>query len=226
MAAAPVIGIYKITSPSGKIYIGQSVNIQMRKDKYRLFHCKGQVRLYASFIKYGFENHVFEVVEECGVDRLSILERHYQDIYDSVGENGLNCKATRAPGRVGYHSESTKNNIRLGKLGKKISESHRQSLIRCKASVSEETKEKIRRFNTGRIISDATKQKHRIRLLGNKLTAGVVPVNAIKVVDTATGRVYASIRVAASHIGMKRRTLQAKLTGQNHNNTSLKYQSL
>ena len=44
-----MVGIYKITSPSGKIYIGQSNNlIQRQKDYIKTIHCKGQVRLYNS----------------------------------------------------------------------------------------------------------------------------------------------------------------------------------
>lgn len=33
------IGIYKITSPSNKIYIGQSTNITRRWDEYRKLQC-------------------------------------------------------------------------------------------------------------------------------------------------------------------------------------------
>ena len=36
-----MIGIYKITNPSGKIYIGQSINIENRKKIYSKSICKG-----------------------------------------------------------------------------------------------------------------------------------------------------------------------------------------
>jgi len=45
-----MVGIYKITSPSGKIYIGQSINIE-KTWKYRyknLNACKRQTILYNS----------------------------------------------------------------------------------------------------------------------------------------------------------------------------------
>ena len=56
-----MIGIYKITSPSGKVYVGQSVNIERRLKEYKILKCKKQVKLYNSFIKYGFENHKIEI---------------------------------------------------------------------------------------------------------------------------------------------------------------------
>ena len=44
------IGIYKITSPSNKVYVGQSININARFKSYlRLSSNKKQSRLYNSF---------------------------------------------------------------------------------------------------------------------------------------------------------------------------------
>ena len=41
-----MVGIYKITNPSGKIYIGQSVNIDNRISSYKNLKCKNQTKLY------------------------------------------------------------------------------------------------------------------------------------------------------------------------------------
>ena len=42
-------GIYKITSPTGRVYIGQSTAIEKRFNDYaRYTSCHRQVRLYAS----------------------------------------------------------------------------------------------------------------------------------------------------------------------------------
>lgn len=59
-------GIYKITSPSGKIYIGQSWDIQRRWK----FHKRGKEKTYLqnSFNKYGYENHKFEIIYEMPFD--------------------------------------------------------------------------------------------------------------------------------------------------------------
>ncbi len=44
-----------------------------------------------SFIKYGFDNHKFEVLELCEKERLNELERFWQDKFNVIGDNGLNC---------------------------------------------------------------------------------------------------------------------------------------
>jgi predicted GIY-YIG superfamily endonuclease len=60
-----MVGIYKITSPTGRIYIGQSTNIERRKVEYSGKNkCKKQAALYFSLVKYSFSEHIFEVVEE------------------------------------------------------------------------------------------------------------------------------------------------------------------
>ena len=119
-----MIGIYKITSPSGKIYIGQSVCIERRLLSYQRHNCKGQIALYASFIKYGFSKHLFEVIEECEESNLNERERYWQDYYN-VLQLGLNCRLTSAEGRSGKLSEGTK---------KKMSESNKKALLGCKRS--------------------------------------------------------------------------------------------
>ena len=56
--------IYKITNPKGKVYVGQTTNYRKRLNHYRILHCKRQQKLYNSLHKYGFNNHVFEIIEE------------------------------------------------------------------------------------------------------------------------------------------------------------------
>jgi len=103
-----MIGIYKIESPSGRIYIGQSINIERRKDSYsKLQDCKKQTRLYNSLKKYGFDHHTFEVVEQCLIEQLNERERYWQDYYNVLLE-GLNCKLTKTSDRSGYFSEESK----------------------------------------------------------------------------------------------------------------------
>ena len=78
-----MIGIYKITSPTGKVYIGQSININKRFYQYKKLHCKGQVILYNSFMKHGVENHIFEVIKECEVLELNNEERDYNIVFNN-----------------------------------------------------------------------------------------------------------------------------------------------
>ena len=90
-----MIGIYKITSPTNKIYIGQSIDIDKRKEYYTKRRCQGQRRLFYSIQKHGWESHIFEVIEECEIENLNNRERYWQDFYNVLSENGLNCKLTQ-----------------------------------------------------------------------------------------------------------------------------------
>jgi hypothetical protein len=83
-----MVGIYKITNPKGKIYIGQSVNIPTRKNKYTLNHTKGQPRISRSITKYGWENHIFEIIEECSLEQLNEKETYWKQYYlNQLGGN-------------------------------------------------------------------------------------------------------------------------------------------
>lgn len=87
-----MIGIYKITNPKGKVYIGQSVEIEERwkYHKYTIDREQINTPLVNSLRKYGADRHTFEVVEECKRDQLNIRERHWQEYYNVLSE-GLNA---------------------------------------------------------------------------------------------------------------------------------------
>ena len=68
-------GIYTITSPSGRVYVGQSIDIERRFSEYRRSgSVRKQTRLAASFAKYGADTHVFCILQECAEDALSDME--------------------------------------------------------------------------------------------------------------------------------------------------------
>ena len=107
-----MIGIYKITSPTGKVYIGQSTDIGKRLGAYKRLECKSQTRLYNSIVKYDFYHHIFEVIEECAIEQLNIRERYWQDVYDVLSKKGLNCRLTGTDDRSGKVSaDSNKKRI-------------------------------------------------------------------------------------------------------------------
>lgn len=113
-------GIYKIVNPTGKIYVGQSIDIEHRWRQYRhsLSHTKGQPALYRSFLKYGTESHIFEIVETCEVPLLNERERHWQDHYDVLNSEGLNCV---------LQSTTEKRRVLSEEMKRKMSESSRRA---------------------------------------------------------------------------------------------------
>jgi len=106
-------GIYKITSPSHRIYIGESVDIEKRWKQYENFSGNSSSigpKLLNSFKKYGFNNHKFEVIEECNLENLDGMEvfwkKHYFNLFDSNWKHFLFCELYDRGG--GPRSEETK----------------------------------------------------------------------------------------------------------------------
>ena len=106
-----IIGIYKIISPSRKVYIGQSMDINKRWNIHKnLYDLKDYTKLKRSLKKHGVENHMFEIIEECSLDQLNEREIYWGLHNDVLGENGLNLKLGNANGKM---NEETK--IKIGK---------------------------------------------------------------------------------------------------------------
>lgn len=118
-----MIGIYKITSPSGKVYIGQTWDIERRFDQYYKTLGIKQRKVYNSINKYGVENHIFQVICELPNDiSQEVLDRYeltYWEFYKDCSVELLNI---RIPGKGGKHSEETKKLMSQWQIGKVISE--------------------------------------------------------------------------------------------------------
>lgn len=113
-------GIYKITSPSGRIYIGQSTNIKTRFYNYRKsISCQKQRALYSSFMKYGIHAHRFEVIHELPMDVIAeTLTGYEQFCIDQYREAGCEMMNLKEAGPHGGHCEETRRKISIGHKGK------------------------------------------------------------------------------------------------------------
>lgn len=108
-----ICGIYRVVSPSGKIYVGQSKNIYKRWEDYRKHSCKNQSRLYNSLKKYEHSKHLFEIVEQCRIEDLNNRERYWQNYYRVTDRSaGMNCLLTASNSETFIMSDSTKDKIR------------------------------------------------------------------------------------------------------------------
>lgn len=146
-----MIGIYKIISPTGKIYIGQSIDLVKRRKGYGKHRCKTQPKLLNSLKKYGFEAHTFQVIFEGETESLlNEKERYYQDLFDVTGKNGLNCLLTATETKSGQVSEETKRKLREARKGRKPSLGHKHS---------DSTKRRISDSHKGKKFSDEHKMK-------------------------------------------------------------------
>lgn len=154
-----ITGIYKITSPSGKVYIGQSKDCKLRERFYRTLQCNKQWKIHYSILKYGWEAHQFEVIHQCSIEELNDLEVYYIELYQCFNtEHGLNLQSG---GNRPFHGEETLNKMRLAQLGKyKGRISNRKGV-----KLSDETKLKISNSKKGKPLS----LDHKIKIsIGNK----------------------------------------------------------
>lgn len=112
-----MIGIYMITNKiTNKKYIGQSINIQRRKSEH--FYKKCNMVISKSIFKYGKENFIFEVLEECEESQLDELEIKYISQYKSNNrEFGYNID--NGGNGSGKMSEETKQKLREANTGEK-----------------------------------------------------------------------------------------------------------
>jgi len=206
-----ICGIYKITSPSGRVYIGQAVNIKKRLARYKALDCQEQTKLHRSFVKYGFDAHIFEVIEECVFDDLNCRERHWQDYYD-VLNGGLNLTL-----------------IDCGEVKKEVSDETREKLrqLGYKRVQTDETKEKCRLTSLGRFQSEESREKNRQKHLGKKLSPESIAKRSLKqsklLLNTQTGIFYLGFKEAADSIPMNVKTLRHKLAGFSKNDTPFIY---
>lgn len=153
-----MVGIYKITNPKGRVYIGQSIDLEKRYQHYKSGTVESQIRIYQSIKKYGWQNHNWEIICECEESVLNQLERKYQEEYKSV-EHGLNCRYTETKDKSGKLSEETKQRMRKPKSPRSEEHCKKLSEIAKNRKPSEETKRKTSESLRGIIRSEETKSK-------------------------------------------------------------------
>lgn len=111
-----MVVIYKITSPTNKVYIGQTWDFDRRVNKHykNAGLCKNQPLVSKSFIKHGRGNHRFEAIHILPDDVTQEVLDRYEGIYmDAYKEAGCLMLNVRGAGSRGKLSESTKNKLRI-----------------------------------------------------------------------------------------------------------------
>lgn len=190
-----MIGIYKITSPIGKVYIGQSKKIEQRFKYYKTLNCKSQHKLYNSLKKYGVDKHKFEVIIECEAGELNEFERYYQDVYSVIGRGGLNITLVNTKTEKGIVT-ARKQPI-IPRKGRKVSP---ETLIKMK--------NRVFTLETRKKLSEA-----KIKVIEKGIG------RIIKIQNTETGEIHHGYRSVSKILNMKITTLCMQLTGKNPNKT-------
>lgn len=195
--------IYKITSPSGRVYIGQTKTIKKRLQKYRCLNCKTQRLLYRSLLAHGFNNHHIDIVESCDASMLDDREvfwiaqlqcnkNKYQEgcglNLSDGGQGNKGCVRNSVRAR-----EASRRNVKIAQLSN-VGKSYRTGMKHSQASIE---------------LMCTTKADRRS---GCKL-----------ILNIDTGVYYTGVVEAAASIGVSKPTLSNRLRGRVTNNTPLRY---
>lgn len=162
-------GIYSITNKvNGKRLIGSTLrkfSIRWSEHKYRLRKGKyGNSHLQASWLKYGEDNFIFEIIcpnKWNTEEKLREMETLFINFYKSYDNRfGYNMsEVSTAPLAGRKLSKEHKNKIGFG--GRKHTEKSKKRISNAHIgmSPSEETREKLRKSNKGRKHTDAQIKK-------------------------------------------------------------------
>lgn len=103
-----MIGIYKITNKiNGKFYIGQSNNINRRFQEHITKGQLSRIPLDIAIQKYGKENFLYEILEECSIDQLNEKEKYWIEKLQAT-KYGYNCSTGGDQQSIGENNGRSK----------------------------------------------------------------------------------------------------------------------
>jgi group I intron endonuclease len=205
-------GIYCITCvPTGKVYVGQSVDIANRWAKHKsdlrrgTSNCKYLQRAWNRYSEHAFIHEVLEYVESDGLSKEELVGRltereqyHIDRLKANKGGFGFNqCPAAGSP--LGFrHSAETRAKVSAAMKRRTLSAQHRAKLIEHCANQSAAMK--------GRPHSAEHRAKISTALKGRSVS---VETRA-KITARNTGRVVSAEARAKQSASMKGRPLSAE----------------
>lgn len=225
-----ISGIYKITSPTGRAYIGQAVNLKRRRAEYKGMFCQGQPRLYKSLVKYGWDAHQFDIIEYCSEEELNCSERFWQDVFNVLDrKEGLNCVLTEC---------GSKRQVISDELSKKLRDNSKQKkktintqTLKVYDSLTEAFKESgelnVKYFRSK--VSGKSKNNTYFMYLDDyekygAKTPDVIKPDKTRVINTLTLQVYESIVDASRDLNIPRWKMIDYLLGKSVNTTYCIYE--
>lgn len=149
--------VYMITSPTGRLYIGSTYDVEHRWIQYYLILCKSQRKLYNSLLKHGPENHKFEIIWQGPIEDMLKYETMIGWEFDVLNKDNLNCRLPKLGDVYSVMSDETKLKISIKNKG----------TIRTQVQ-----KDKLRIINLGKKLSKETCIKMGKSRLGNKHALG------------------------------------------------------
>lgn len=215
--------IYLYTSPSGKSYVGQTTNQNLRRKKwfnmsspYTSLDWKSKID--RARIKYGPSAFTYTILfqkeyisRKAAKLELNVLETYYVGLYDTyrTGYNStIGGDSASGPTK---HSEQTKAKMRLASLGRVFSQETRSKLSKALTGIkrSDEFREKARLSHRGQKRTKESIEKQK-QAQCKKVAMIDLRGNIIKVFDSINLAAKYVRRTAGSiSIACKRRTVSA-----------------
>lgn len=204
--------IYKITNTiNKKIYVGQTTSTIKHRFSQHCCPSHNGSYLGRAIAKYGKENFVIEVLEECSsIEELNSKEEEYIASFNSLTPNGynvlhggLNFKRTHYPMQGRTHSDVTKKKMSDAAVSKVRSEEHKANILLANNK------------RLGKKASDATRRNMSLARTGLRKKGRVVE-------NIITGEIFKSISIACDVLGLPRRSVNRILKTNNTYNGLLR----
>lgn len=202
--------IYKITSPSNRVYIGQAYNFSNRRVLYQNqfekisqgLPVKVCPMLMNSFCKYGIDTHTIEIIEVCCKEELDEKEIYYIELLKTFHlDNPQGMNLTRGG---------------LGTRGRKITQEHRNKMNAGRKPTSDELKQHLRNLYKGKPSKrsgikmtaeqkENLKERFKTKNITSKLLLNIKSAKKKKTVfllnkETGEGFTFRSIRAAGRYL--------------------------
>lgn len=159
--------IYKLTSPSGKSYIGQT----HKSLEYRIQRHKSEKRkrpLMNAIAKYGFDSFVVEVLHECNNACLGMYEMLEIIRHNSVHPNGYNLSTGGEHSSYGYkHTDESKEKMREYHSNKTLTQEHKDNISKASKEMWQRPEYRAKVEGAGKGYKHTQEAKDRISK-GNK----------------------------------------------------------
>ena len=147
-----------LKSPSGKIYIGQTIRPIEKRFKSHQHKNSACSAIYNAIQKYGWDNFEKDWYE-CPDEDLNFDEELLVREMKTLSPDGYNLKEGGDNGKM---SKETKQKMSEAKLGKTLSDDHKQNISKAQIghTVGEKTRHKIREARVGIPRSEQSRKRH------------------------------------------------------------------